>query len=169
MLNLLGSGRLSSCSCLAQDSAQGLGQTKPGGSFPQTAARPATSAPPAMQRAIICIFRVGRPSDHGRTSGSWSQRNRKLCASQRPGADPWRPRTISPRVPLDSSGALPLAQVNQEPVTDSTHVRICGQYAHIYTEQGLDTRREKQQLITKLNQKRLDELKARPPRRECTF
>ena len=47
--------------------------------------------------------------------------------------------TIIPRVALDSSVALLLAQVNQVPVTHSTHVRIWRQNEHIYTEQGLDT------------------------------
>ena len=37
---------------------------------------------------------------------------------------PWGLCATLPRVTLDSSGALPLAQVNQEPVTYSPRVRL---------------------------------------------
>ena len=65
--------------------------------------------------------------------------------------------TILPRVALDSSGALPLAQVNQEPVTHSPHVRLWRQNEHIYTEQGLDTCRGELQSITHVKTKRTQE------------
>ena len=61
--------------------------------------------------------------------------------------------TILPRVALDSSGALSLAQVNQEPVTHSPHVRPWRQNEHIYTEQGLYTCRGELQSITHVKTK----------------
>ena len=61
--------------------------------------------------------------------------------------------TILPRVALYSSGMLPLAQVNQEPVTLSPRVRLWRRNEHIYTEQGLDTCRVELQSITHVKTK----------------
>ena len=66
---------------------------------------------------------------------------------------PWGLCATLPRVTPDSSVALPLARVSQDPVTFFHHVRLWRQNERIYTEQGLDTCRGELQSTTHVKTK----------------